>query len=154
MIFNKIEKTSDATKINMSFKTLSENGLLIYNGRPGKDFISVGLQNSFLTFQYNLGSGKASIKSKTKISLNQWITVEAKRSGARGYIKIGDEETYVKSSGRFTKLNLEGELFVGGHIDVNTVAKQTLHEESFTGCIGQLIINDEYLDLGEECRYK
>ena len=154
MIFNKIEKTSYATKINMSFKTLGENGLLIYNGRPGKDFISVGLQNSFLMFQYNLGSGKASIKSKTKISLNQWVTVEVKRSGAVGYVKIGDEVTFVKSSGRFTELNLEGELFVGGHVNMGTVAKQTLHEESFTGCISQLIINDEYFDLGEEYRYK
>ena len=154
MIFNKIEKTSYATKINMSFKTLSENGLLIYNGRPGKDFISVGLQNSFLMFQYNLGSGKASIKSKTKISLNQWVTVEVKRSGAVGYVKIGDKVTFVKSSGRFTELNLEGELFVGGHVNMGTVAKQTLHEESFTGCISQLIINDEYFDLGEEYRYK
>lgn len=138
----------------MSFKTLSENGLLIYNGRPGKDFISVGLQNSFLMFQYNLGSGKASIKSKTKISLNQWVTVEVKRSGSVGYVKIGDEVTFVKSSGRFTELNLEGELFVGGHVNMGTVAKQTLHEESFTGCISQLIINDEYFDLGEEYRYK
>lgn len=138
----------------MSFKTLSENGLLIYNGRPGKDFISVGLQNSFLMFQYNLGSGKASIKSKTKISLNQWVTVEVKRSGAVGYVKIGDKVTFVKSSGRFTELNLEGELFVGGHVNMGTVAKQTLHEESFTGCISQLIINDEYFDLGEEYRYK
>ena len=50
MIFNKIEKTSDATKISMSFKTLSENGLLIYNGRPGKTLYQLACKIVFLRF--------------------------------------------------------------------------------------------------------
>ncbi len=116
--------------------------MLLYNGRPNEDFISIGIKDGYVIFQYNLGSGPAFIKSSSKISLFQWHTVEVYRDGLDGTLRVDDEPMlYGKSKGKYTGLNLAGDLFVGGHANLDVIKRQKMHKRGFTGCISQLRIS-------------
>ena len=150
MIFDKIQKTLFKTKIEISLRPDHHNGLLLYSGKYAKDFLSVGLLNGHIVFQFDLGSGQAFIKSREKVTLGQWVNIEVGRDGSIGYLKLAASSTvFGKSSGRFTGLNLESELYLGGYSDYSEISKQIGHNVSFTGCISQLIINSKKMDCSK-----
>ena len=80
IVYDRILNTLYKTSIKLSIKPQSLHGLLLYSGQLEKDFISIGLSNGFVIFQFDLGSGPAFIKSEQKIRTNEWVTVTAPRS--------------------------------------------------------------------------
>ena len=138
------------TKIEMTFRHENENGVLLYNGKQGGDFLSLGLHQGYVVFQYNLGSGPAFIRSHRKVSLFDWHTLIAYRDGLDGTLIIDDDPVvYGKSKGKYTGLNLNGDLFVGGHANLDVIKRQTSHQRGFTGCISQILIAGRKYDIGE-----
>jgi hypothetical protein len=66
-------------------------GLILYNGQKkggDGDFVSLGLNNSYVEFRFDVGSGPAVIRSDHPIRTGEWHTVilsRTKKQGA-GYV--------------------------------------------------------------------
>ena len=151
IVYDQIKDTLYKTSFQLSIKPESLHGLLLYSGQFEKDFISLGLSNGFVVFQFDLGSGPAFIISETKIQTGQWTTVTAWRDGLNGYLKISGQKKIKKgrSLGRFNGLNLNGELFIGGFEDYETLFGQTKHDSGFKGCMSELVVNGKTMDFGK-----
>ena len=150
IIYGKILGALYQTKIEITFRLENKDGLLLYNGKQEGDFISLGIHEGFVVFQYNLGSGPAYIRSHGKVSLFSWHTVSAYRDGLDGTLTVDDDPVvYGKSSGKYTGLNLNGDLFIGGHTSLDIIKRQTSHRRGFTGCISQVLVGGEKFDIGE-----
>lgn len=75
--------------INMRFRTSSSNGLLLWSGRQSdplededanNDFLSLALDQGFLTLSYNLGSGEAEVRyNLTRLDDDLWHRIRAVR---------------------------------------------------------------------------
>lgn len=138
------------TRIEITFRHENENGLLLYNGKPDGDFISIGIHEGYALFQYNLGSGPAYIRGHRRLALFSWHTLVAYRDGLDGTLTIDDDPVvYGKSRGKYTGLNLNGDLFIGGHPNIDVIKRQTSHGRGFTGCISQILIAGEKFNIGE-----
>lgn len=150
IIYGKILGALYQAKIQITFRLENENGLLLYNGKQEGDFISLGIHQGFVVFQYNLGSGPAYIRSHRKVSLFNWHTIIAYRDGLDGTLTVDDKPiVYGKSKGKYTGLNLNGDLFVGGHTNLDVIKLQTSHERGFTGCISQIVIAGDQFNIGK-----
>ena len=114
-----------------------------------KTFLSIGLRNGSILFQFDLGSGQAFIKSKTKVRLGEWVNVEVGRHGAVGYIKVGSLYVAGKSAGRFTGLNLGSELYLGGYGNYSNLVDEIGYNSSFSGCVSRIVVNGKHLDFGK-----
>lgn len=150
IVYDQVKNTLYKTSIKLSIKPKSLHGLLFYSGQFEKDFISLGLSNGFVVFQFDLGSGPAFIISETKIQIKEWTTVTAWRDGSNGYLKISRQEKIKKgrSLGRFNGLNLNGELFIGGFENYERLFEQTKHDSGFEGCMSELYVNEKKMDFG------
>lgn len=129
------------TLISISIKPETHTGLLIYTdhniARASGDFLAIGLYDGFVELRYNLGSGTAEIRSRERVTLNEWHTIVAartERSGTHsnvgvllastnrlnGLLTLGtlvlDDQTPVTGSslGTASLLNIASELFIGG----------------------------------------
>lgn len=150
IIYGKILGALYRTKIEISFRPEIQDGLLLYNGRYNGDFISLSLRKGFVVFQYNLGSGPALIQSNKAITLFDWHTVTAYRDGLYGTLSVDSESVvYGKSKGKYTGLNLNGDLFIGGHANLKVVKKQTSQSRGYVGCISQIVIADKAFEIGK-----
>lgn len=151
IVYERIESSLYKTSFKLSIKPKSLHGLLFYSGQLEKDFISLGLSNGFVVFQFDLGSGPAFIKSETKIRTEEWTSIEAWRDGSTGHLRIAGQSKTVKgrSLGRFNGLNLNGELFVGGFEDYGKLFGQTKHDSGFEGCMSTLAVNGVDKDFGK-----
>lgn len=84
-------------KFSMTIVLLANDskGMIFYNGQKtdGKgDFISLSLNDGILEFRYDLGKGPAVIRSKEKIKLNEWNTVNLERASRKGEISINGKD--------------------------------------------------------------
>ena len=150
LIFPKISRALYKCTIELTILPEKANGLLLYNGRIAGDFISLSLQDGFMVFQYNLGSGKSFIKSSEKIKLFTWHTIIASRDGLDGTLKVDNQAlVYGKSEGKYTSLNLIGDLYIGNHDNILGLQKQTEDKEGFTGCLSQLVISGHDIEIGK-----
>lgn len=142
IMFDKMEYDLHTTRITISVKPLQLEGLLFYSGKASKDFISISLRDGFVVFQYDLGSGQSFIRSKFKVSLSQWVTIVASRDESSGYLQVDNQQIVAgKSGGKYRRLNLNSEIFLGGHENYDKIVKQVNLRNGFTGCISQLVVN-------------
>ena len=76
-------------KLYLELRPNSSDGLILYNGQiSGTDYISLSLSSNFVQFQYDLGSGPVVIESRHMFDLNDWHTIEARRSGRSGVLIV------------------------------------------------------------------
>lgn len=62
-------------------------GLILYNGQQkggSGDFVSLGLNDGYVEFKFDVGSGTATIKNDRPVSLGRWHTVKLTRSRKDG----------------------------------------------------------------------
>ena len=135
-----------------SFKTLSLNGLLLFNGGKRNHFISLELENGHLVYSFNLGDGGGRrLVSKTRHLLNDntWHSVSVQRSIYNHHsLRIDDQVFTMTSSGINTHLHLEGLLYLGGvpkemYQHLPKVIKATY---GFEGCLTGLDIDHDLID--------
>ena len=152
------------TSLTMELRPSSPDGLLLYNQQTnGVDYIAVLLRDGIVELWYNLGSGAATISSRTALELDTWHTIEVYRSGASGQLIVDSTLPVTGSSqGDFTGLQLGDPLFIGG---VSETASGSLPPQmrgvgSYQGCIGSIssdtvplrLISDAISGAGvEEC---
>uniref|UniRef100_A0A8B9H0Q1 Agrin n=1 Tax=Astyanax mexicanus TaxID=7994 RepID=A0A8B9H0Q1_ASTMX len=120
------------------------NGMIFYNGQKtdGKgDFISLALIGGILEFRYDLGKGPAVIRSKEKIKLNVWNTVNLERAQRKGEINVnGKDPVRGESPNQHNDLNLKESLYVGGAPDFSKVARAASLKSGFKGAIQKVKI--------------
>lgn len=62
---------------------------MFYMGQEGStDYFSIELSNGQILFQYNLGSGRAILRSDDKFNDGQWHSIEAIRVNKDGLLKV------------------------------------------------------------------
>jgi len=57
-------------------------------GTPGRDFLSLALNNGKFIYQYELGSGRATIASTQRYNDGKWHEVTANRMNQDGILKV------------------------------------------------------------------
>jgi coxsackievirus/adenovirus receptor len=119
------------------------------SGGPSKDFLALSLNDGFVEFRYNLGSGTAVIRSNNRITVNEWHNTTAARTDRDGTpwtyranyncvvaivvgVNVGslvvDNEPPVNgfSPGGLSRLDVLSDLFVGGIGTLSQVIVLTL----------------------------
>ncbi|KAJ8259664.1 hypothetical protein GJAV_G00172040 [Gymnothorax javanicus] len=133
-------------KVNMTvvFLANDSNGLIFYNGQKddGKgDFISLALNDGTLEFRYDLGKGPAVIRSRDKIRLHRWNTVNLGRISRKGEISVnGGERMLGESPNHNNALNLKESLYVGGAPDFSKLARAASLSTGFKGAVQKITL--------------
>ncbi|KAJ8265022.1 hypothetical protein COCON_G00141210 [Conger conger] len=130
--------------IAVVFLANDSNGMIFYNGQKndGKgDFISLALNDGILEFRYDLGKGPAVIRSKDKIQMNVWNTVNLERANRKGEISVNNrDQVRGESPNQHTALNLKESLFVGGAPDFSKLARAASLKDGFKGAIQKITL--------------
>ncbi|WKX94189.1 hypothetical protein Q1695_011446 [Nippostrongylus brasiliensis] len=139
--------------VEFKFKTNESDGVIFWQGQQpgtsvvGEDYFSVGLQDGYLHFSYELGGGAAHMTSRDRVDDDKEHHVRLERQGRRGVLKIDKQlEQRGMSSGILAMLNADGNIFIGG---VPHVYRDTggIHSKNFVGCVTDVSLNGEMLDL-------
>eukprot|EP00079_Xenopus_tropicalis_P037485 XP_017951256.1 PREDICTED: basement membrane-specific heparan sulfate proteoglycan core protein [Xenopus tropicalis] len=130
-------------EIKITFRPDTADGMLVYSGQKksnGADFVSFGLVGGRPEFRFDAGSGMATIRYPTAISLGEFHTVTLYRNLTQGSLVV-DRHVPVNgtSQGKFQGLDLNEELFLGGYSHYDSISKTGLNS-GFVGCVRQLII--------------
>ena len=156
--------------ISITFSTLKENSLLIYNyGRQSggrSDFLAIELIGGKAVFSF--GGARTAI---TKISINKylsngrWYKVTATRNNRVASLSIedctesgefcklcqaGDEKCFAKDISETGTLNFNGNLLnFGGIAEVQPIVSRAgqVSSDDFIGCVKSLAINGQQLNL-------
>lgn len=155
MVFEGIKGAWQDLHIFIKFKPKSSNGLILFNGGCGSsvvnyDYVLVQLINGYVQMQFDAGSGPAFITHSDKVLPNAWNSVEVERFRQYGSISLnGNAAAKGASQGDAIALNLGPFLFIGG---INSSVEKSFNQsfavkDSFNGCIQDLIVNRERLDL-------
>ncbi|KAJ8260293.1 hypothetical protein GJAV_G00179310 [Gymnothorax javanicus] len=142
-----IKNSYKAFHVKVTFRPDITDGMIVYNGQrktTGADFISLGLVGGRPEFRFDVGSGMATIRYPTPITLGEFHTVEIYRNQTQGSIVV-DEEPPVNGSsqGKFQGLDLNEELYVGGYPNYSLISKTTGFKSGFVGCIRQLVVQGD-----------
>lgn len=132
--------------IEFEVRTSTANGLLLWQGvvkesSRSKDFISLGLLDGHLVFNYQLGSGEARLVSEDPINDGEWHRVTALREGQRGSIQVDGEELVIgRSPGPNVAVNTKDIIYIGGAPDVATLTRGKF-SSGITGCLKNLVLH-------------
>ncbi|KAM8927903.1 basement membrane-specific heparan sulfate proteoglycan core protein [Pelodytes ibericus] len=122
------------------------SGMLVYSGQKkssGADFVSFGLVGGRPEFRFDAGSGMATIRNPTPLTLGKFHTITLYRNLTQGSLVVDQQDPVNGTSqGKFQGLDLNEELFLGGYPNYEVIAKTGL-SSGFVGCVHQLIIQGE-----------
>ncbi|TMW54579.1 hypothetical protein DOY81_000373 [Sarcophaga bullata] len=136
--------------LNLRIKTRSENGVILWTGRVGSsdrdsdDYLSLGIEDGYLHFRYNLGSGEVNIRfNATKVSDGLWHRVRAIRDSQEGYLEVdGRKSPSSRSPGKLRQLNTDTGLYVGGMPDASYFTRRR-YTSGIVGCISEIVLAGE-----------
>ncbi|CAG4966159.1 unnamed protein product [Colias eurytheme] len=142
--------------IQLTVKPTNGDGLLLYNSQDPSgdgDFFSLHLRDYFVEFAFDLGSGIALVRSAYPLHQNRWHHITINRSGRRATLHVRHDDTTrsphdirsVTSRGVARYLQLKQHLLLGGA--PQPLPMRLALKNSFSGCVEQLIINDEELSV-------
>ncbi|KAI5644698.1 laminin G domain-containing protein [Phthorimaea operculella] len=140
--------------IQITLKPTNGDGLVLYNAEHASgdgDFFSLHLRDYFVEFAFDLGSGIALVRSAYPLSPNTWHRISISRSGRRASLRVRstsardvtDSTRSVISRGTARHLTLRQPMLLGGA--PHPLPPRLALQSSFSGCVGQLVINDEEL---------
>ncbi|CAJ0931798.1 unnamed protein product, partial [Mesorhabditis belari] len=139
--------------IEFKFKTKHMNGVMLWQGQNpdqslvGEDYVSIGVRDGFLVFAYELGGGAAEMVSHFRVDDGLEHNVIALRKGRDGAMFVDNfPPINSSSSGILAMLNVDGNIFVGGVPDLSFMTGG-LHSSNFIGCVADVTLNGEKLDL-------
>uniref|UniRef100_A0A914BVB7 Basement membrane proteoglycan n=1 Tax=Acrobeloides nanus TaxID=290746 RepID=A0A914BVB7_9BILA len=139
--------------IELRLKTTAKYGVIFWQGQhpdstlTGEDYISIGLNDGYLIYSYELGGGAAQIISKEPINDGKEHILRVVRKGRNGSLTVDLEQPILgTSSGILAMLNVEGNVYIGGlpNLELMTAG---LHTQNFIGCIADLALNGQRIDL-------
>ncbi|KAM3718657.1 Basement membrane proteoglycan [Dirofilaria immitis] len=164
----------------LRFKTNASNGLIFWQGQQlgtplrGDDYMSVGLNNGYLVFSYELGGGASQLVSAEKVNDDKEHELKIWRKGRYGKMTIDDGPLVTGSSfGLVAMLNVDGDIYIERN-GINKLFKFVnfkrkdkeidlisfscglpelddmtggLYTKNFVGCIADIIFNGVEMDL-------
>jgi len=145
-------KAYNLIDIYFQLKTTEEDGLILYNGGKGDDFISVELIRGHIHYSFNMGYGPVTLKDNSITSLadNKYHSIWIRRPSRYEQMIIVDNYHKVSSSGVGDNyhLNLDGILFLGGVRQSmwGDLPKSLNSHFGFQGCLSSLELNGEMID--------
>ena len=99
--------------ITICFKPTNGNGLILFK-KGSVDFISLTLENAVPIFQFNLGTGTATLRAKNPIPLGQWCTIKIERDRRNATMTINKSQIiHGRIEGKLQGLDLTTPLFLG-----------------------------------------
>ncbi|XP_034337833.2 basement membrane-specific heparan sulfate proteoglycan core protein isoform X5 [Magallana gigas] len=138
--------------IKFTLKTTEKDGLVLWKGQPTPlqrsssiDYLSIGLQDGYVVYSFELGSGPARIRSPIRINDGYAHIIQVTRLGRQGSLKIDNNLSYStsgQSQGPLQSLNTAGNVYLGGVSLVSTITKQQ-YTENYSGCISDIYLQDK-----------
>ncbi|KAI1286229.1 Neurexin-1 [Halotydeus destructor] len=149
-------KVYSAVNIRFSFRTSHANGLVLYNGGKGQNFVCFELVGGHLSYLFNTGDGPTRIRSTNgQLSDDRWHSVTVTRIGHFEYVLLVD--SVQTRSSRITVtgngyLELGEFLYIGGLPEpmYSSLPRTVSSTSGFSGCLGSVEVNDEVIDPGGE----
>lgn len=133
-------------EIKLNFNTFKPDGLLLLMfDDQTQDFASLDMRQGYLVYQYDLGGGRAFIKSDTTFNDGKWHQVTIKRQHQDGILFIDNMKFTGRSQGSLSKLAIS-KLFIGGYEDPlylprTNLTQSNVSDYGFNGCIKNVQIN-------------
>uniref|UniRef100_A0A8C5CHM1 Heparan sulfate proteoglycan 2 n=1 Tax=Gadus morhua TaxID=8049 RepID=A0A8C5CHM1_GADMO len=141
----------DDLRVELEFKPQEGDGLMFFCGGKKmkvEDFVAVSMVDGHVEFRYELGTGQAILRSPEPVSLGQWHRVVAERNMREGQLRVDQGPMEKKTSpGKAQGLNIHTPMYLGGVRDVGMLPKPANISVLFTGCIGEVSINNKKVDL-------
>ncbi|XP_076268122.1 EGF like, fibronectin type III and laminin G domains protein pikachurin [Rhynchophorus ferrugineus] len=129
----------------ITFKPTTPDGLIIYNGHRMDgtgDFMGLYLNDGFVEFAYDLGTGAAIVRSHDRVELSEWHEVRLSRTGRLAILTVDNQlPVEILAPGAFTQLSLPQNLYLGGVPNFGVVSPQVRVRSAFVGCIQKVQIN-------------
>ncbi|XP_069117853.1 agrin-like isoform X2 [Argopecten irradians] len=150
MSVTEINKANDDLTIEMSFRSLNTDGLLLFSSQFANgtgDFISITLVDQYVEFRFDLGSGIAIIRSLEKIPLNQDCHVIASRFDREGMLIVNASPGVSQMSpASLVSLDLKGPLYIGFLPEhANLGLERAGVDVGFVGCVMTLQASTSHL---------
>nr|XP_054772041.1 LOW QUALITY PROTEIN: laminin subunit alpha-2-like [Lytechinus pictus] len=139
-------------RIQMQIKALSPNGLLLFAGNEGETFF-VEMRGGRIYYEYDLGSGPVSKRSKNMYNNNEWTTINLFRAGQATQLFTISQGTTTEDFASFSSPGAETELatndliYIGGLVAIPDDQFPTVTRERFRGCMANLVISSQNVDL-------
>ncbi|XP_033117066.1 basement membrane-specific heparan sulfate proteoglycan core protein-like [Anneissia japonica] len=117
------------------------------------DYISLYIKDRRVVFQYDSGSGAAVITGTSEVNAGQWHTLVAERNRRDGSLEVDDNEAIKGQSPKgLSGLDVRLKIFVGGVDNPQQIPSKITVTESFKGCIAEIKIGDNILDILDNVR--
>ncbi|XP_041431028.1 neurexin-3 isoform X9 [Xenopus laevis] len=133
------------------FKTISPDGLILFNSGDGNDFIAVELVKGYIHYVIDLGKGPYVIKGNSERPLNdnQWHNVVITRDNSNTHTLKVDTKVVTQIINGAKNLDLKGELYIAGLAQnlYSTVPKLVASRDGFQGCLASVDLNGRLPDL-------
>ncbi|GFU18607.1 hypothetical protein NPIL_372691 [Nephila pilipes] len=135
--------------IRLKFRSFGPNGLLLWSGKKemsaAADYLSLGLKEGYLHFQYNLGSGEVIIVyNSTRVDDGKWHTVRATRIEQEGTLVVdGGILISGASPGILNQLNVNNGLYLGGMESIASLSMNKYHS-GLVGCLANVTLSTNY----------
>ncbi|XP_061698268.1 basement membrane-specific heparan sulfate proteoglycan core protein isoform X3 [Syngnathoides biaculeatus] len=141
----------DDLRVELEFKPIERDGLMFFCGGKKmkvEDFVALSMADGHVEFKYELGTGQAILRSPKPVSLGQWHRVVAERNKRDGHLRVDRGPAEKRTSpGKAQGLNIHTQMFLGGVPNMEILPKPANVSELFTGCIGEVFINNKKVDL-------
>ncbi|XP_061208258.1 neurexin-2-like isoform X9 [Neopsephotus bourkii] len=133
------------------FKTTAPDGLILFNGGNGNDFLVVELVKGYIHYVFDLGDGPSLMKGNSEQALHdgRWHEVAVARDGGAVHALRVDGRHVTQHGQAGRSLDLKGELYVGGasRALLGRLPKLVASRGGFQGCLGSLDLNGRLPDL-------
>jgi hypothetical protein len=150
----KFENAYMRFSFEVTFKPERPNGLILYNGqkRNGGDYIALSLHNSIPQFRYSFGDQRGVLVPEKPLKLGEWHTIKVNRVRMNGWMMVDDQHPVTFPPNQpFKGLNLEEDLFIGGHPKFDHIAPTASEvSEGMVGCISRLVLNERDVQILQE----
>lgn len=131
-------------------QSATRSNLMLFSGQRGEggngdDFLSVGIQDGYLWFHFDVGSGEAVLRSPQPIDQSlPFHILQLGRYRRDGWMQLDNQvNVSATTQGPLIGLNTYRDLYVGGHdsTQFHLLPEMVDYDESFKGCIYDLEIN-------------
>ncbi|XP_053214035.1 agrin-like isoform X2 [Panonychus citri] len=153
---NSISTDTKETFIEITFKTLASNGLLVWTNKGTgyslkSDYLSLAIVSDSLELSYNLGRQRIpfALRSEFKVTDGRWHHVTIIRNKRLGILQVDSQSplSHHSSEGAI-ELNTNGILWFGSPPSL-PIGLPLQYYSGFNGCIQSIIINGQSVSWNE-----
>ncbi|KAI8430580.1 hypothetical protein MSG28_000802 [Choristoneura fumiferana] len=137
--------------IEISFKPMDSNGLILYNSQNEErngDSIALQLVDSVPQMVLEVTGSTLIVKGDRPLRLNTWHTVRMSRMYAKVAMNVDDTGPFTAElPNKLQAMELKQPLYIGGVRDYNQLPSVLGRPSGFIGCVGMLILGKQEKDI-------